>query len=192
MQLEDKKALLKKFSKLVIEANHKHNLTAYKHHETFYKEQINDCLKAKEVCLKVCEKTIVDYGSGAGLPGLVWAVVDQNLKLVNVDSNLKKVEFQKNLIRKLLIKNTICCHLRMEEHDIQEKHTAVFKAFSTIKKTLEKIKQNKLRTNLMFLKKNNEKTQEEILEAKPLLYDYKIHPYKSNLGNMCVVEVYDN
>ena len=103
MQLEDKKALLKKFSKLVIEANHKHNLTAYKHHETFYKEQINDCLKAKEVCLKVCEKTIVDYGSGAGLPGLVWAVVDQNLKLVNVDSNLKKVEFQKNLIRKLLI-----------------------------------------------------------------------------------------
>jgi len=42
------------------------------------------------------------------------------------------------------------------------------------------------------LKKNNEKTQEEILEIKPLLYDYKIHTYKSNLGDMCVVEIYDN
>ena len=95
MLSEDKKALLKKFSQLVIEANHKHNLTAYKHCETFYKEQINDCLRAKEACLKACGKTIVDYGSGAGLPGLVWAAVEQKLKLVSVDSNLKKVEFQK-------------------------------------------------------------------------------------------------
>ena len=43
-----------------------------------------------------------------------------------------------------------------------------------------------------FSKKNDEKTELEILEAKPLLYHYKIYPYKSNLGEMCVVEAYDS
>ena len=91
-----------------------------------------------------------------------------------------------------MYKRQACKHTRLEEHNFSNEHTAVFKAFSTLKTAIQKSKPNKKRANLLFLKKNNEKTQEEILEIKPLLYDYKIHTYKSNLGDMCVVEIYDN
>ena len=192
MLSEAKTKKLKTLSELIVEGNHKHNLTSYKNPENFFFEQIDDCVQAYNACSKTLKKNLVDYGSGSGIPGLVWAILNEKIKLLSVDSNQKKIEFQKTLIRKLNLKNVICKQIRFEEHVFLTQHSTVFKAFSTIKNAVQKAKPNKKRSNLLFLKKNNEKTQEEILEIKPLLYDYKIHTYKSNLGDMCVVEIYDN
>ena len=192
MLSEAKTRKLKTLSELIVEGNHKHNLTSYKNPESFFFEQIDDCVQAYNACSKTLKKNLVDYGSGSGIPGLVWAILNEKIKLLSVDSNQKKIEFQKTLIRKLNLKNVICKQIRFEEHVFLAQHSTVFKAFSTIKNAVQKAKPNKKRSNLLFLKKNNEKTQEEILEIKPLLYDYKIHTYKSNLGDMCVVEIYDN
>ena len=46
--------------------------------------------------------------------------------------------------------------------------------------------------NILFLKKDDEKTNQEITEASSLLYDYKRHEYASNDTNMLVLELYDN
>jgi len=192
MLSEAKTKKLKTLSELIVEGNHKHNLTSYKNPENFFFEQIDDCVQAYNACSKTLKKNLVDYGSGSGIPGLVWAILNEKIKLLSVDSNQKKTEFQKTLIRKLNLKNVTCKQIRFEEHEFLAQHSTVFKAFSTIKNAVQKAKPNKTRSNLLFLKKNNEKTQEEILEIKPLLYDYKIHTYKSNLGDMCVVEIYDN
>ena len=192
MLSEAKIKKLKTLSKLIVEGNEKHNLTSYKDGENFFFEQIDDCVQAYNICAKSVKENLIDYGSGSGIPGLVWAILDEKIKVLSIDSSQKKIEFQKTLIRKLELQNAACKHTRLEEHSFSNEHTAVFKAFSTLKTAIQKSKPNKKRANLLFLKKNNEKTQEEILEIKPLLYDYKIHTYKSNLGDMCVVEIYDN
>ena len=192
MLSEAKIKKLKTLSELIVEGNEKHNLTSYKDGEKFFFEQIDDCVQAYSICAKSVKENLIDYGSGSGIPGLVWAILNEKIKVLSIDSSQKKIEFQKTLIRKLELQNAACKHTRLEEHNFSNKHTAVFKAFSTLKTAIQKSKPNKKRANLLFLKKNNEKTQEEILEIKPLLYDYKIHTYKSNLGDMCVVEIYDN
>lgn len=192
MLSEAKIKKLKTLSELIVEGNEKHNLTSYKDGENFFFEQIDDCVQAYNICSQSVKENLIDYGSGSGIPGLVWAILNEKIKVLSIDSSQKKIEFQKTLIRKLELQNAACKHTRLEEHSFSNEHTAVFKAFSTLKTAIQKSKPNKKRANLLFLKKNNEKTQEEILEIKPLLYDYKIHTYKSNLGDMCVVEIYDN
>ena len=46
--------------------------------------------------------------------------------------------------------------------------------------------------NILFLKKDDEKTEQEITEASSLLYDYKRHEYASNNTKMLVLELYDS
>ena len=75
MQLELTKTQetnLKAFAEQIIHRNTQHNLTGYKNTEKLYKEQIIDCVKALHACKTGLERTVVDCGSGAGLPGLVW------------------------------------------------------------------------------------------------------------------------
>ncbi|MBL6693485.1 MAG: class I SAM-dependent methyltransferase [Proteobacteria bacterium] len=174
----------------IIRESKKYNLTGYTDKNKFLKEQIDDCIQAYEVCKNLLGTRVVDVGSGAGIPGLVWAIVSDRAVL-NIDSNRKKVKFQNEFITKYQIFNARTEHNRIENTQLSKGESLVCKAFSSIKKTIKLI-ENKNPKNILFLKKNDEKTKLEILEAKPLLYHYKIHPYKSNLGEMCVVEAYDS
>ena len=91
MQLELTKTQeknLKALAEQIIDRNTQHNLTGYKNTEKLYKEQIIDCVKALHACKTGLERTVVDCGSGAGLPGLVWGVMDSSLSIVTIDSNL--------------------------------------------------------------------------------------------------------
>ena len=173
MLSEAKIKKLKTLSELIVEGNEKHNLTSYKDGEKFFFEQVDDCVQAYNACAKSIKENLIDYGSGSGIPGLVWAILNEKIKLLSIDSSQKKIEFQKTLVRKLELQNAACKHTRLEEHDFSNEHTAVFKAFSTLKAAIQKSKPNKKRTNLLFLKKNNEKTQEEILEIKPYMIEEK-------------------
>ena len=108
MQLElpkEQKEKLKHFSQEVIERNKQHNLTGHKDPTTFYNQQIVDCIAAYNACNKALEEHIVDCGSGAGLPSIVWAILSPEKKFYSTDKNEKKIRFQKNLIIKLKIKN---------------------------------------------------------------------------------------
>ena len=137
MQLELTKTQeknLKALAEQIIDRNTQHNLTGYKNIEKLYKEQIIDCVKAFHACKRGLEKTVVDCGSGAGLPGLVWGVMDSSLSIVTIDSNLKKINFQTKAIKNLQLNNIKPIHTRTEDHIEQKKHTIVTKAFSSVKK----------------------------------------------------------
>ena len=195
MQLELTKTQeknLKALAEQIIDRNTQHNLTGYKNIEKLYKEQIIDCVKALHACKTGLEKTVVDCGSGAGLPGLVWGVMDRSLSIVTIDSNLKKINFQTKAIKNLQLNNIKPIHTRTEDHTEQKKHTIVTKAFSSVKKTIEANKNKKNKKNLMLIKKDNEKTHQELLDAAPLIYDYKRHTYSHNKESMVVLEIYDS
>ena len=190
MLSEPPKTKLNSLASEIITESNKFNLTGYSDTNKFFNEQIDDCIEAYRVCEKLLGKRIIDVGSGAGIPGLVWAIISGR-EVWNIDSNRKKVKFQNEFISKHEILNATTEHNRIENIKILTSDTLVCKAFSSIFKTLQLIGKKQPK-NILFLKKNDEKTNLEILEAKPLLYHYKIYPYKSNLGEMCVVEAYDS
>tara|TARA_X000000368_G_scaffold390651_1_gene354042 strand:- start:1613 stop:2215 length:603 start_codon:yes stop_codon:yes gene_type:complete len=195
MQLElskDQEKTLKDFSQEVIERNKQHNLTGHKDHTTFYNLQVADCISAHNACKNILSKNIVDCGSGAGLPSIVWAVLSPEKKFYSIDKNEKKIQFQKKLVTKLNIKN-IEIHLsKIEEFNLNETHTVVVKAFSSIVKTTELLKNKQHQKNLIFLKKDDKKTEEELLVVPSLLYDYKKHQYVLNKEKMVALELYDS
>ena len=195
MQLElpkEQEEKLKYFSQEVIERNKQHNQTGHKDPTTFYNQQIVDCIVAYNACNKALEEHIVDCGSGAGLPSIVWAILNPEKKLYSTDKNEKKIQFQKNLIIKLNIKNIEINHSKIEEFILKKPHTVVIKAFSSVAKTLEHLKDRQQQKNIIFLKKDDKKTAEELLEVPSLLYDYKKHQYALSKEKMVALELYDS
>ena len=183
---------LRHFSQAVIQRNKKHNLTGHKDPKSFFDNQIVDCILAHKTCKNHLQKNIVDCGSGAGLPSLVWAILEPEKKLFSVDKNFKKIQFQKLTIQELELTNIDVIHEKIEKFILNEPHSIIFKAFSSIKKTIERTKHRKDQKNLIFLKKYNTKTKEEILDAAALLYDYKKHLYVHKKEKMVALEFYDN
>ena len=108
MQLElskEQEHKLKAFSEEVIERNKHHNLTGYKNTQTFFNDQIADCVLALKACKKNLQNKVVDCGSGAGLPSIVWAILEPEKTFYSIDKNIKKIQFQKQTISKLKLKN---------------------------------------------------------------------------------------
>ena len=59
--------------------------------------------------------TILDAGSGSGIPGIVLKLLFPNIKLTLVDSNIKKCTFLHQLIKKINLINVEIIHQRIEK-----------------------------------------------------------------------------
>ena len=184
----EQELLLQKFAELVESANRKHNLTSAKTAKEFYETHVADCVAAYASVEERLEGLVVDCGSGAGLPAIVWAILNPNRSFLSIDSNQKKIAFQKTAKRALGLDNLTAEHKRVEDLNIEEQHCLVFKAFSSISKAAA---HNKKNNKSLHLKKDDEKTKQEISEAGSLLYDYKRHSYTVKKTKMLVVEIYD-
>ena len=184
----EQELLLQKFAELVESANRKHNLTSAKTAKEFYETHVADCVAAYASIKDRLEGLVVDCGSGAGLPAIVWAILNPNRSFLSIDSNQKKIAFQKTAKRALGLDNLTAEHKRVEDLNIGEQHSLVFKAFSSISKAAA---HNKKNNKSLHLKKDDEKTKQEISEVGSLLYDYKRHSYTVKKTKMLVVEIYD-
>ena len=184
----EQELLLQKFAELVESANRKHNLTSAKTAKEFYETHVADCVAAYASIKDRLEGLVVDCGSGAGLPAIVWAILNPNRSFLSIDSNQKKIAFQKAAKRALGLDNLTAEHKRVEDLNIEEQHSLVFKAFSSISKAAA---HNKKNNKSLHLKKDDEKTKQEISEVGSLLYDYKRHSYTVKKTKMLVVEIYD-
>ena len=81
---------LTKLAHLITEKNKQHNLTSAKTARELYENHINDCIQAYKKIQNSLRNTVLDCGSGAGLPGLVWAILDTKKNFYTVDSTHKK------------------------------------------------------------------------------------------------------
>jgi len=59
-------------------------------------------------------KSIVDVGSGAGLPGIPLAIMLPDIKVTMLDSNGKKTRFQNQVVMELALQNSEVVHSRIE------------------------------------------------------------------------------
>ena len=185
------KKSLKTFLEEVLKQNSKHNLTGAKTKKDF-EFHIEDCIQATIKASDALEGVVVDYGSGSGLLGIVIKILNPNKEVFLVERNLRKHQFQKYVLTKLGAKGIAPIHEDIINFSLNKKYTACSKAFASIKKTLLMTKNKENIKNYLFLKKNDANTKRELLEAKPLIYDYKMHNYLCRDVKMTAIEVNDN
>tara|TARA_B100000941_G_C28360832_1_gene476890 strand:+ start:56 stop:634 length:579 start_codon:yes stop_codon:yes gene_type:complete len=185
------KETLEIFSGEVLKQNLKHNITGAKTKKDF-KFHIEDCIQATMKVSDAIESVVVDYGSGSGLLGIVIKILNPNKEVFLIERNLRKHQFQKYVLTKLGVEGIAAIHEDVINFSLNKKHTVCSKAFASIKKTLLMTKNKKNIKNYLFLKKNDAKTKRELLEAKPLIYDYKMHNYLCQDVKMTVIEVNDD
>jgi 16S rRNA (guanine527-N7)-methyltransferase len=90
---------LKKYFALLMKWNQKINLTAVKDEETFIQKHVKDVDELFPVIKNA--NSIVDLGSGAGIPGLMIKMQMPKAYVVMIESTRKKVSFIEEAIRAL-------------------------------------------------------------------------------------------
>lgn len=97
--------------------NKTHNLTAIYDSKEILTKHILDSLV---IVPYVKGPFVLDFGSGAGLPGIPLALVLPEIKFVLLDSNNKKIAFLNHAILTLKINNAGTIHSRVEQFQFEE------------------------------------------------------------------------
>jgi 16S rRNA (guanine(527)-N(7))-methyltransferase RsmG len=87
------------FVNLLLEWNTRINLTGFHTISEIENVLIDPCIAALDM-LPVSAKNVLDFGSGAGIPGLVWSACRPDLNITSLEIRQKKVAFQKEVLRK--------------------------------------------------------------------------------------------
>jgi 16S rRNA (guanine527-N7)-methyltransferase len=101
------------YASLLMEENKIHNLTAIDDFEGIVIKHFVDCalgLNYVPQGAKVC-----DVGSGAGFPGLVWAILRDDIHVTSIETTTKKIVFQKKVAQTCDLQNIHFINERVEE-----------------------------------------------------------------------------
>ena len=117
------------YKELLMKWNNSFNLTSVKNTE-IVTHHFLDCLA---VIPFIKSSRLLDVGTGAGLPGIVIAIVNPDIKVSLIDKVGKKITFIKRIIAELEIKNIETYHDRVELLTSEEKYDGIIsRAFSNM------------------------------------------------------------
>ena len=151
-----------------------------------WRSHVLDCIQVS-LFIKNRNSTILDMGTGPGLPGLVLGIIGyKNVNLV--DSNRKKINFVKHISKKLDISVKIFLS-RIEKLNNSKFDFLISRALANLNKLF--IYSHKLTDNdtvLIFLK--GKKVKNEIQEAKKIWsFNSEIHPSQSDeRGSVLIIK----
>lgn len=175
---------LEKYKELIQEWNNKFNLTTIIEDDEIYLKHFYDSMcivKASELD----NKMILDFGTGAGFPGIIIAVLFPNSNITLLESNNKKVEFLNVVKKELKLSNVniICDRVENYGKNNREIYDIVTcRAVSNLSIILE-LSSSLLKINGLFIPlKSN--VEEELEKAKLMINElsYKlINTIKYNL-----------
>ncbi len=100
------------YIELLVERNAQVNLTAVRDPLEMVTRHLLDSLS---IAKYVQGRSLVDIGSGAGLPGIPLALVAPERKVILVDSNGKKARFLNEAVKMLKLENAAVEHKRIEQ-----------------------------------------------------------------------------
>lgn len=100
---------------LTLETNEKFNLTAITNKEEFVEKMIFDsALGVRDIDLN--NKKVLDFGSGAGFPGLVIAILFPTANVYLLDATKKKTDYLLEVVKQVNLTNVIVINARGEEY----------------------------------------------------------------------------
>ncbi len=147
---------LNQLREICLEYNKKVNLTSIIDETEFNKKHILDSVSASNF-IDFENKKILDFGSGAGFPGLVLAILFKNSNFTLLDSNKKKTDYLKYVVQKLELTNVEIVNSRIEDFPKSEYFDIILaRAVAKLSILLElTFNLTKLNGKLVFYKGNN-------------------------------------
>ena len=168
-------SILDEFRELVLHKNKEINLVSVKTVDNFVERHIIDCAQAIDFIDKN-NKICTDLGSGAGLPGIVLAIVlrdkNINMKMNLYEKSNNKSSFLRQVVKKLKLDVQILQKDIFKEENLIS-GSIVARAFKPLPLILELVEKNfKNYTNLIvFMGKNGKQLIEEAV--KNCEFEYK-------------------
>ena len=165
------------YKELVLEKNNKINLISRKDINNFIERHIIDCAQAIDF-IDLNNKICTDLGSGAGLPGIVIAIMlkakKNKIKLNLFEKSYHKSEFLREVKEKLKLDVNIFQKNIYEKKNITS-GTVITRAFKPLPEILEIIEKNFLTfTNLIvFMGKNGKQLVEDSIKKWDFEYKEK-------------------
>lgn len=127
---EKQQAKLIKYVELLNKWNKTYNLTAVRKPEQMVTRHLLDSLS---ICPYLRGKSVLDVGTGAGLPGIPLAIVFPERQFTLLDSNNKKTRFVVQAVSELELPNVGVVQSRVEEFETEEPFdTITTRAYSAI------------------------------------------------------------
>ena len=120
---EDKIEKSLKYLEILLDYNSHTNLTAIREEKAIIEKHFLDSLLLQNL-LKEEDETLIDIGTGAGFPGMMLAIFNENKNFTLLDSVRKKTDFLELIKTELDLKNVDIINDRAEEiiKDRREKY----------------------------------------------------------------------
>ena len=154
------------YYEMLVETNKVMNLTAITEPEEVYQKHFLDSL----IPLGEAEihGTVCDVGSGAGFPGIIWAIARPDLKLVLLEPTGKRVAFLNEVISQLKLQNVIAVNERAEDYAKQHRESfdAVTARAVAPLPVLAELCIPLLKKNGLFIAMKGSRGREEAAEAR--------------------------
>lgn len=104
---------------LLLKWNAKINMTAVRQAEEIVQRHFGESLFAADQLQLDGASTLIDFGSGAGFPGLPIKIIAPHLHVTLIESQQKKATFLREVIRTLDLKNIVVHAGRAEESSLK-------------------------------------------------------------------------
>ena len=112
--IEENKDSLTHYTQLLIQANEMARLTGAKDFDTLWQDHIIDSCHIVPLLANRC--SVIDVGTGGGLPGIVIAITRPDVSVTLLDSIAKKISAVEKICYLLGLKNVTCVCQRSEEY----------------------------------------------------------------------------
>jgi 16S rRNA (guanine527-N7)-methyltransferase len=112
---DDQIRLLEKYVALLLEWNAKINLISRRNIDTVWRSHIAHSI-VPLFKIDLCDQaTVLDLGSGGGLPGIPWRILLPSISVTMIDATQKKVKAVRSILNELGLSNTSADWGRAEE-----------------------------------------------------------------------------
>lgn len=143
--VEDK---LEKYLALLCKWNKTRNLVSRNLSKVELAKHIYDC-----ICLMplLDDEPIIDIGTGAGLPGIIISIMDENKSVTLIEPNKKKISFLLHIQADIGLKNLIIKEERIESAVFDSEGIIVARAFTEPNKFIQILEKKNIKNNRIIM-----------------------------------------
>ncbi|KKL76750.1 hypothetical protein LCGC14_2041760 [marine sediment metagenome] len=142
--------------------NKVYNLTSVREPAEMMSRHILDSLS---IALYMTADTLLDVGTGAGLPGIPLAILQPDMAVTLLDSNSKKTRFLQQMKTELSLSNVYVVHGRVEEVTLEKFAIITARAFASIDDIIKLAGQHCEKGGQLVLMKGQYPTDELVFES---------------------------